>query len=409
MPSDTPNPALAGRRVLLVVTGGIAACKAPLLVRELRRRGAEVRCVLTGGAGHFTTATTLQAVSGEPVRSDLWDASAEAAMGHIELARWADDVVVAPATADFLARLRLGRADDLATTLILATGARVWLAPAMNHRMWNHPATRENLGVLVERGLRVLSPAVGDMACGEYGPGRMQEPVDIADALGPEGGELDGVRVLITAGPTYEDLDPVRYLGNRSSGRMGFAVAAEAAAAGARVTLVSGPVCLDTPQGVERIDVRTAAQMHAAVMERLGDCDWYVGVAAVADYRPRETAGEKIKKSAGDRTLELVANPDILTEVAASGQRPRLVIGFAAETRDLEANARTKLAAKGADLIAANTVGDGRGFEVADNALEVFSADDHWSLPAADKRELAREFVRRLAAFDRSRQQEEST
>lgn len=407
-PPPTPSLRLAGRRVLVVVTGGIAAYKAPHLVRELRRRGAAVRCVMTGGAQHFTTTTTLQAVSGQPVRTDLWDETAEAAMGHIELARWADDVVVAPATADFLARLRSGRADDLATTLILATTARIWLAPAMNHRMWKHAATVDNLEVLVARGLRVLEPDVGDMACGEFGPGRMREPTEIADALDASDGTLAGVRVMLTAGPTYEDLDPVRYLGNRSSGRMGFAIAGAAAAAGAAVTLVAGPVCLDTPPGVDRVDVRTAAQMHAAVLAGLAEADWFIGVAAVADYRPRAVAGSKIKKTGDDLALELVANPDILAEVAAHASRPRLVAGFAAETENLEAHARTKLDAKGVDLIAANLVGSGRGFEVGENSLEVFTRDDRWSLPAAPKSELARDLVARLGEFDRKQQEEQA-
>lgn len=392
----------------MVVTGGIAAYKAPGLVRELRRRGAEVRVVMTDAARRFITATSLQAVSGYPVRADLWDDRAEAAMGHIELARWADEVVVAPASADFLARLRIGRADDLPSTLILATTARVWVAPAMNHRMWRHPATRENLEILVGRGVRVLEPEVGDMACGEFGPGRMQEPAAIAGALAGGAGTLAGVRVLVTAGPTYEDLDPVRYLGNRSSGRMGFAVAAAAAAAGASVTLVAGPVCLDTPPGVERVDVRSAADMHSAVMARVADCDWFIGVAAVADYRPRERVADKIKKTETGEglSLELVANPDILAEVAALSARPRLVAGFAAETRDLETHARAKLEAKGVDVIAANRVGAGRGFEVNDNALEVFFDDDHWSLPAASKAELARELVRRLENIDGTHKEE---
>lgn len=295
---------LAGRRILLGVSGGIAAYKAAVLVRGLREAGATVRVVMTANAGHFVGAATFQALSGEPVRSSLWDPQAEAAMGHIELARWADTLLVAPASADLLARLAHGLADDLLTTLALATGAPLVLAPAMNQAMWAHPATAANLATLRARGASVLGPDSGDQACGETGPGRMLEPAAIIAALvatapAAGAGRLAGRRLVVSAGPTHEDLDPVRFLGNRSSGRMGFAVAAAAAAAGARVSLVAGPVALATPAGVDRIDVRSAAQMHEAVLAAVSGADAYVGAAAVADYRPVQVAAGKIKRMPG--------------------------------------------------------------------------------------------------------------
>lgn len=392
------NPA-APRRVLLGVAGGIAAYKACELVRRLRERDIEVRVVLTAGAARFVTATTFQALSGQPVRESLWDAGAEAAMGHIELARWADLILVAPASANLLARLAHGMADDLLTTLCLASDRPLWLAPAMNRLMWAHPATQANRDTLLARGARLLGPGSGAQACGEIGEGRMLEPAAIvAELLAQTAGSvLAGCRVLISAGPTHEDLDPVRYIGNRSSGRMGFALAEAAALAGAAVTLVAGPVALDTPAGVtRRIDVRSARQMHEAMLEQARQADIVIATAAVADYRPAQVFASKLKKQGGPLTLELVENPDILRELAALRPRPFLV-GFAAETDNLEAHARAKLAAKGVDLIAANAVGAGVGIETADNALSVFWAGGARALPRADKRVLARQLVALIA------------
>lgn len=391
-------PDLAGVRVLLGVSGGIAAYKAAELVRRLGDAGAEVRVVLTENAARFVTALTFQALSGNPVRTSLWDEGAEAAMGHIELARWADEILVAPASADLLARLAHGHADDLLTTLCLASEAPLTIAPAMNRRMWAHAATQANLALLRERGVRVFGPGAGDQACGETGPGRLLEPTEIVAALAAARGPrmLDGVTVLVSAGPTYEDIDPVRYVGNRSSGRMGFAVAAAARDAGARVTLVAGPVALETPPGVARIDVRSAADMRAAVFAAIPDTDIFVSAAAVADYRPRQVATEKIKKSTEAVALELVANPDILAEVGALETRPFLV-GFAAETGDLEANARAKLERKRLDLVAANRVGADAGFEREDNALLLLWPGGEEDLGHDDKARLARRLVARIA------------
>jgi phosphopantothenoylcysteine decarboxylase/phosphopantothenate--cysteine ligase len=391
---------LAQRRILVGVSGGIAAYKSCGLVRRLREAGAEVRVVMTANAAHFVGAATFQALSGQAVRSSLWDAHAEAAMGHIELARWAERVVIAPATADVIARLAHGMADDLLTTLCLATTAPLYLAPAMNRQMWAHAAMQANLAVLRERGVHVLGPAAGDQACGEVGAGRMLEPEALRDALAASFVDevLRGVRVLVSAGPTYEDLDPVRYLGNRSSGRMGFAVAQAAAEAGAAVTLVAGPVQLPTPAGVvRRIDVRSAGQKHAAVLAAAPQTDIYIGAAAVGDYRPAHTAEHKLKKQADEGiTLALVQNPDILAGLAAQEPHPFLV-GFAAETDDVADYAQDKLRRKGLDMIAANQVGAGMGIEVADNALQVFWPGGSQSLPRAAKQELARDLVASIA------------
>jgi phosphopantothenoylcysteine decarboxylase/phosphopantothenate--cysteine ligase len=395
---------LARRRILLGVSGGIAAYKACELCRRLRQAGAEVRVVMTANAERFVAATTFQALSGQPVRSSLWDEAAEAAMGHIELARWAERIVVAPASADLLARLAHGLADDLLATLCLASAAPLLLAPAMNQRMWAHPATQDNVQRLLARGATLLGPAAGEQACGDVGPGRMLEPDAIVAALeaGFVDGALAGLRVVVSAGPTLEDIDPVRFIGNRSSGRMGFAVAEAAAAAGAEVTLVAGPVALATPAGVaKRVDVRSADEMHAAMLEAAAAADIVVAAAAVADYRPRSKAAAKIKKSGAALTLELVENPDILAELTALRPRPFL-LGFAAETGDVAANARDKLVRKGVDMIAANRVGDGLGFDSEDNALEVLWDGGSRSLPRASKTELARELL--ALAVERYRQ-----
>jgi phosphopantothenoylcysteine decarboxylase / phosphopantothenate---cysteine ligase len=389
----------AVQRILLGVSGGIAAYKAAELVRLLRTGGADVQVVMTDAAAHFVTPLTFQALSGRAVRGALWDESAEAAMGHIELARWADRIVLAPASADLIARLAHGLANDLLTTLCLASEAPLLVAPAMNRVMWLHPATQANLATLRARGATVLGPDAGEQACGEVGPGRMVEPARIADALlaPPTAAVLAGRRVLLTAGPTFEDIDPVRFVGNRSSGRMGFAVAAAARAAGAEVTLIAGPVALDTPAGVRRIDVRSAAQMREAVFAALPGQHVYISAAAVADYRPAEQLSGKRKKSAQDWALQLVANPDILAEVACSQPRP-FVVGFAAETDDVERHARDKLARKQLDLIAANRVGQpGCGFEAAENALSVYWADGGEEIALADKGSVAARLVELIA------------
>ncbi|MDZ3824623.1 MAG: bifunctional phosphopantothenoylcysteine decarboxylase/phosphopantothenate--cysteine ligase CoaBC [Pseudoxanthomonas sp.] len=393
---------LAGRRILLGVSGGIAAYKAAVLVRGLREAGAAVRVVMTANAGRFVGAATFQALSGEPVRDSLWDPQAEAAMGHIELARWADTLLVAPASAGLIARLAHGLADDLLSTLALATGAPLVLAPAMNQAMWAHPATRANVAILRARGATVLGPDSGDQACGETGPGRMVEPAAIVAALAtaapePSAGRLAGRHLVVSAGPTFEDLDPVRFLGNRSSGRMGFAVAAAAAAAGARVTLVAGPVALATPAGVDRVDVRSAAQMADAVGTACAGADAYIGAAAVADYRPVQVAPDKIKKAAGRLELVLERTPDILAGLAKQARRP-LLVGFAAETGDLDRYARDKLAGKDLDLVAGNLVGEGRGFEREDNHLVLYFRDGRrQDLGEATKDMLARRLVTEVA------------
>lgn len=387
----------SGRHIVVGVTGGIAAYKTPELVRRLREADAEVRVVMSAGAEAFITPLTLQAVSGHRVHTQLLDEQAEAGMGHIELARWADDVVIAPATAHVIARLAGGLADDLLGTLVLATEARIWLAPAMNRVMWDAPAVAANCHTLARRGVELLGPDSGSQACGEEGLGRMLDPAEIAAAVLAGGARpLTGRRFVVTAGPTHEPLDPVRYLGNRSSGRMGFAVARALAQAGAEVDLVAGPVALATPAGVCRVDVVTADEMLEAVVDRIEGADAMVAVAAVADYRPKRAEAHKIKKSGEARKLELVENPDILATVAARDPRPFLV-GFAAETRDVESAARDKLESKHLDLIAANRVGDDSGFGFEDNALEVFGRDDRWSLGLKSKVELARELVAIIA------------
>ena len=389
---------LSGKHVLLGVSGGIAAYKSAELVRRLREQGAVVRVVMTQGAQAFITPLTLQALSGMPVHTELLDRGDEAAMGHIELARWADVMLVAPASADLLARLAHGRADDLLTAICLATEAPLAVAPAMNRAMWQNPATRENIACLERRGIRRFGPAEGEQACGETGPGRMLEPEALVRQVTGlfQTGALAGCHVLVTAGPTREPVDPVRYLSNRSSGKMGFAIAAAAAEAGARVTLVSGPVNLPTPAGIDRIDVETAAQMHAAVMQRVASADICIAAAAVADYRPAQAAGQKLKKSAATMSLELERNPDIVAAVAALAGGP-FTVGFAAETESTASNARGKLQAKSLDMIAANTVGPGLGFDADDNELQVFWDAGSRRLPRARKTRLARELIALVA------------
>ncbi len=389
-----------GKHILLGVTGGIAAYKSADLVRRLRERGAEVQVVMTAGAREFVTPTTFQALSGRTVRSDPWDAAAEAAMGHIELARWAEAVLIAPASADFLARLATGQADDLLATLCLATEAPIAVAPAMNHVMWANPATRANIATLGARGVRVFGPAAGDQACGETGEGRMLEPLELAERLGaliePASGALAGKRVLITAGPTRERIDPVRFISNRSSGRMGFAVAQAAREAGATVVLVSGPVSLASPAQVSRIDVESAADMLAAVLRELPGTDIFISTAAVADYRPACAAGQKIKKTSDTIELSMERTLDVLATVAGKVDRP-FVVGFAAETEAVEQNARAKLMRKNLDMIAANEVGHDKAFDCEDNQLVVLSRGARHELGHADKLTLARRLIALIA------------
>jgi phosphopantothenoylcysteine decarboxylase/phosphopantothenate--cysteine ligase len=386
-------------RVLLGVTGGIAAYKSPDLVRRLIERGADVQVVMTSAAQRFVSPMTFQAVSGRPTRSDLWDNTAEAAMGHIELARWAQIVLIAPASADFLARLAGGRADDLLCTLCVATEAPIMLAPAMNRVMWANKATQANVETLIARGVRILGPASGNQACGEIGAGRMWEPIQLSEAvLAPpvNAGILAGLNVLITAGPTRERLDPVRYLTNRSSGKMGFAVAEAAREAGAHVTVVSGPVQLQTPMGVTRINVESARDMYAAVHRQVGDADIFIAAAAVADFQPVTVARQKIKKQGGSVKLELEPAPDIIKSVADMAKRP-FVVGFAAETNDVEDNARIKLKRKKLDMIAANEVGDGIAFDCEDNALTVIWPGGKMEVARGPKIDVARELIALIA------------
>ena len=399
-----PHP-LENLRVLLGVSGGIAAYKAAELTRRLRDAGAEVRVVLTENAARFVTPLTFQALSGQPVRSGLWDEAAEAAMGHIELARWAQRIVLAPASADLIARLAHGLANDLLSTICLASAAPVALAPAMNQQMWAHASTQANVDTLRRRGVDVLGPAAGSQACGEFGAGRLLEADTIVAELAALHGPklLQGARVLVSAGPTFEDIDPVRYLGNRSSGKMGFAIAQAAVEQGAQVQLIAGPVHLPTPARVARTDVRSAREMRAAVMQHIPQSDIFISAAAVGDYRPSEVAAHKLKKQGKGLTLTLTENPDIVAEAAAAnsgrGAHKVFLVGFAAETREVETYARAKLERKGLDLIAANQVGDDKGFDACDNELLLLWSGGRELLPRADKLALARALVARVAAL----------
>ena len=392
---------LAGRHVLLIVAGGIAAYKALELVRLLRRAECAVTCVLTAGGAHFVTALSLQALSERPVYGDLWSLTDESEMGHIQLSRAADLVVVAPASADILARMAAGIADDLATTVLLATDKRVLVAPAMNVRMWEHPATVDNMRRLRARGVRVVGPDEGEMACHEFGPGRLAEPAAILEAIAgvlAPAGRLVGRHAVVTSGPTYEPIDPVRYIANRSSGRQGHAIAGALAAAGARVTLVRGPVAIADPPGVDAIGVETAAQMREAVIGAL-PADIFVAAGAVGDWRVEAVAGQKLKKLGGrPQVLELAENLDILAEVAGAGERrPRLVVGFAAETEALMAQAREKRARKGCDWLVANDVG--AGSEVmggAENAVTLITEAGEETWDRMSKGEVAERLVGRI-------------
>ena len=402
---------LTGKRVLLGVSGGIAAYKSTMIIRLLKQAGCDVRVVMTQGAQAFITPMTLQALSGEEVRTSLLDTQAEAGMGHIELARWADVLLIAPATADLMARLAQGMADDLLTTLCLASDAPRWMAPAMNQAMWGHVATQRNLNQLIEDGWQMIGPAAGEQACGDTGFGRMSEPDVISDViirhLHPSQASTapakDAPHIVITAGPTREPLDPVRYLSNHSSGKMGYALAAAAVRQGARVTLISGPVSLATPEQVERIDIETASQMDAVAQRLAPQADLFIGCAAVADYRLETPAAHKIKKSDDSETLTLtlIKNPDIIARVAAlpASARP-LVVGFAAETRDVEQYARDKLSRKGLDMIVANDVSaSGLGFGSDDNAAWLLwrneDGTDSEHQPAQSKHQLADAIIQR--------------
>lgn len=387
------------KNILLAIGGGIAAYKSADLIRRLIERGFNVRVVMSQSAKEFITPLTLQALSGNPVASDLLDPAAEAAMGHIELARWADLVIVAPATANVIARVNAGMADELITTTCLATEAPIVICPAMNQQMYRNQATQDNISNLVKRGMTIWGPASGSQACGEIGPGRMLEPLDIAERavqfFAPK--ILSGHSILLTAGPTREAIDPVRYISNHSSGKMGFAIAKAAAEMGAKVTLVAGPVNLPTPTGVNRIDVSSTQDMLDAVMGQVDNHGMFIGCAAVADYRVAEVADEKIKKSATDMQIALIRNPDILATVAS--HTPKLfTVGFAAETQDVEHYAKDKLVRKKLDMIAANDVSSSDlGFNAESNALKVIWDKGQQDLPTTDKLTLAKQLLQLVA------------
>ncbi|MFT4807614.1 MAG: phosphopantothenoylcysteine decarboxylase/phosphopantothenate--cysteine ligase [Paraglaciecola sp.] len=390
---------LENTNIILGITGGIAAYKTPDLVRKLVAKGANVRVVMTQSAKEFVSPLALQAVSGNLVSDDLLDKDAEAAMGHIELARWADKLVVAPATANFMAKLTHGLADDLLSTLCLATPAAICIAPAMNQQMWFAEATQANLKILEQRNIQILGPAQGEQACGDIGPGRMLEPQEIADLLAQNTHEqvLAGKRITITAGPTREEIDPVRYLSNHSSGKMGYALAVAAQNLGATVTLISGPVNLLPPINVQTVSVSSAQQMYDAVMETTHNCDIFVGCAAVADYRVQQKTNQKIKKSESELTLTFIKNPDILNDVAHLPNAP-FTLGFAAETQNLREYAIAKLQRKKLNMIAANDVSDSTiGFNSEQNALTIFWSKGEKKLDVADKQLLAMQLMHLVA------------
>ncbi len=394
---------LANRRILLGVTGGIAAYKSAEVIRRLKDQGAEVRVVMTAAGQEFITPLTLQALSGNPVATQLLDESAEAAMGHIQLARWADAIVIAPASADFIAKLTHGEGSDLLSTLCLATQAPIAIAPAMNQMMWQNTATQENLNLLAERGVTIFGTGVGSQACGETGPGRMLE----ADIIALKTADLfqrrllDGKRIVITAGPTQEAIDPVRYISNHSSGKMGFALAQAASDAGAITTLIAGPVHLTTPDRVKRINVVSAEQMLSATQPLIAQCDIFIACAAVADYRPEQIADQKIKKTGSSLSIALVRNPDILATVAP---QCRFAVGFAAETQDTEKYARQKLADKQLDMIIANNVSNKNiGFNSDDNAVSVFWSDGEQQFPQQSKAQLSRQLIQLIAVHEKQK------
>ncbi|MFT4826035.1 MAG: phosphopantothenoylcysteine decarboxylase/phosphopantothenate--cysteine ligase [Halioglobus sp.] len=391
---------LFNRNVLLGVSGGIAAYKSAELVRALQVHGANVRVVMTQGAQEFITPLTLQALSGNPVHTQLLDTEAEMGMGHIELARWADLLLIAPATADIIARLATGRADDLLTTVTLATAALKLIAPAMNQQMWRDSATLDNVSVLESRGFAMIGPAAGEQACGDIGPGRMEQPAVIAERACAvfDSRELEGVRVVITAGPTREALDPVRYISNHSSGKMGFALAQAAIDAGAQTTLVCGPVNLPTPEYVTRVDVQSAQEMLHQCTQLLPQCDIFIACAAVADYRPAKIEQQKMKKGAEELTLKLVRNPDIVARVASSEPKP-FTVGFAAETNDVLAYAKGKLERKNLDMIVANDVSSSEtGFNSDENEVTVIWSSGQKSLKRSSKSVIARQIIALISA-----------
>ncbi|QEQ97887.1 bifunctional phosphopantothenoylcysteine decarboxylase/phosphopantothenate--cysteine ligase CoaBC [Neptunomonas concharum] len=391
---------LTNKQIILGITGGIAAYKSAELTRLLKGAGADVRVVMTPAATEFITPLTLQALSGHPVHLHLLDPEAEAGMGHIELAKWADLIVIAPASADFMARLANGMGNDLLTTICLATDAPICLAPAMNQAMWRAPQTQQNAEALRQQGITLWGPGVGEQACGDTGPGRMIEPLEILDAVSNcfDTGTLAGLRVHITAGPTQEPLDPVRYISNHSSGKMGYALAQAATDAGAAVTLISGPVNLAQPDHVKRISVTTAQEMLSASLANIDDCDIFIACAAVADYRPTAIAEHKIKKGNEEiMELHLVKNPDIVATVASLENKP-FTVGFAAETRDVINYARGKLAKKGLDMIVANDVSQaGIGFNSDENAVTLVTANQQTSIPQTSKRQLAVQLIEQIA------------
>ncbi len=392
---------LRGKRIVVGIGGGIAAFKAIELVREFMRRGAEVRVMMTEASQHFIGPITFTGLTGQAAVTDLW-AKDYAGEVHVELGAWADIVVVAPATMNLLARANAGQADDIVLATLACTKAEVFFAPAMHHQMWTHPATRENVARLTERGAVILGPVEGPLANGEIGQGRMMEPLDLVDAIEQRAGtqnDLADMRLLITAGPTHEDLDPVRYLGNRSTGRMGYALAAEALRRGAEVTLVTGPVALTPPQGAAVVAVRSAREMHEAVMARFASADVVVMAAAVADYRPEQAKPHKIKK-AGNLQLELMRNPDILADVGQRRvDRPAVLIGFALETENLEQGARQKLVRKKADLIVANAASDGLGKDT--NQAVLVDAESAIPLPQMTKTALANQILDRALGLSK--------
>jgi phosphopantothenoylcysteine decarboxylase / phosphopantothenate---cysteine ligase len=394
---------LTNKKVLLGVSGSIAAYKSPDLVRRLKDRGAHVRVVLTASAEKLVSPTVFHAVSGEPVRGDLWDEQAEAAMGHIELAKWADMVVIAPATANVIAQLANGTADSLLSTLCLATEAPIVIVPSMNQAMYRNDTTQANINTLTRRNVRFIGPDVGDQACGDVGPGRMTEPAEIVALLAQSdaAGALRGIKILVPAGPTREPIDPVRFVSNRSSGKMGFAVARAAADAGAEVTLIAGPVALPTPPGVARVNVETALEMYDAAMSRIDDQDIYIGAAAISDYRPEIVPSQKIKKHDERFVLEMAKSPDLLAAVAALNPAP-FTVGFAAETEKLEEHAQLKLNRKKIDMIVANLVGDNLGFDRDDNSAIVMWKDGREPLPNMSKADLSRRLIAIVARRYRS-------
>nr|WP_105253979.1 bifunctional phosphopantothenoylcysteine decarboxylase/phosphopantothenate--cysteine ligase CoaBC [Pseudoalteromonas sp. T1lg75] len=393
--------AMQNKKVVLGISGGIAAYKCAELTRRLKERGCEVKVVMTDSAKHFITPLTMQAVSGEMVSDSLLDPQAEAAMGHIEFAKWADLILVAPATANIIAKMAAGIADDLLTTLLLATDADVAIAPAMNQQMYAHPATKANLATLAQRNVAIWGPGSGEQACGDVGAGRMLEPMELVELICTPAHEqvLAGKTVTITAGPTREPLDPVRYISNHSSGKMGYALAEAALALGAKVNLISGPVSLTPPSQCQVYGVQSALDMHQQALALAPQSDIFIGCAAVADYRAADIAEQKMKKQGDELTLTLVKNPDIIADVAALTKQRPFTVGFAAETQDVAAYAKGKLRNKNLDMICANDVAkQGQGFNSDSNALTLFSADSELSLPLTDKRKLALTVMENIAA-----------